>query len=371
MLKHVYIDNFRCLVNFELELGPQQLLLGLNGTGKSTLLEVLRALKRFITSQAPPDALFPERSRTFWVDRTRQTFELQVELDTSFRFRLELDAWGALSKIKREVVLCDERPLFEFVDGNVSLFNDEFEHKFTYPFDQFRSALATIQPRSDNKKLTKFLGWIKKLHCLRLNPYAMSSRTESEDPEPAPDMSNFASWYRYMKQERGDADSQLKSHLRQIIPDLESLDLRFTGNTLRILQARFGTMAGDPPAPIGVAFEELSDGQRVLICLYAVLDFLVEDGASLFIDEPENYIALPEVQPWLMELRDRIDDRGGQVILISHHPELIDYLAPEIGLTFERPGPGPGPVRVRKYVPEPGQSLAPSEQIARGWSSSE
>jgi hypothetical protein len=49
--------------------------------------------------------------------------------------------------------------------------------------------------------------------------------------------------------------------------------------------------------------------------------------------------------------------------LISHHPEIIDYLAPEVGLLFERDGPGP--VRVRKYKPD--ESLSPSEQIARGW----
>lgn len=94
-----------------------------------------------------------------------------------------------------------------------------------------------------------------------------------------------------------------------------------------------------------------------------MLNFVVEGNACLFLDEPENYIAIPEIQPWLMELRDRIEDRGGQVILISHHPEIINYLAPELGILFERTGSGP--VRVRSY--EAGQLLSPSEQIARGW----
>ncbi|HMC58460.1 MAG TPA: hypothetical protein VKJ01_04645 [Candidatus Solibacter sp.] len=38
MLKRVYIDNYRAFVNFELALGQQQLILGLNGSGKSSLL---------------------------------------------------------------------------------------------------------------------------------------------------------------------------------------------------------------------------------------------------------------------------------------------------------------------------------------------
>jgi predicted ATPase len=38
MLKRIYVDNFRCLVNFELKLDRVNLLLGRNGTGKTTVL---------------------------------------------------------------------------------------------------------------------------------------------------------------------------------------------------------------------------------------------------------------------------------------------------------------------------------------------
>jgi len=366
MLKRVYIDNFRCFVNFELPLGQQQLILGLNGSGKSTLLEALRAIKKLITGDAQPDVLFPYSSRTRWQSVLQQTFELQVDLDASYRFRLELDSWGRPQKtrIKREAVFCDERPVFEFVEGEVHLFNNEFQRRVTYPFDWFRSALATIQPRPENTLLMEFKKWIETLHCLELNPHVMSKLTDHEDLEPASDMSNFASWYRNVSQEKAGSASKLQSNLSQIIPGFESLDLLKTGETSRILSAKlaYPTVANDRGG-YPVAFDELSDGQRVLIALYALLNFVVEGNACLFLDEPENYLAIPEIQPWLMELRDRIDDRGGQVTLISHHPEMVNYLAPELGLEFERDGPGP--VRVRNYRPDP--SMLPSEQIARGW----
>jgi predicted ATPase len=366
MLKRVYIDNFRSLVNFELSLGQQQLILGLNGSGKSTLLEVLRALKRLVTGDAHPDALFPDTSRTRWQTLSQQTFELDVELGASYRFRLEIDSWGnpPKTRIKREVVLCDGRPVFEFIEGEVHLFNDNFERKVKYPFDWFRSALATVQPRSENTKLMQFRNWIETLYCLQLSPHRMSHRAEGEETEPAFDMSNFASWYRHMNQERAESGSALRDQLRRIMPGLESLDLRAAGGTLRVLALEFSDGAS-PPNFFSIGFEELSDGQRVLICLYALLNFVVEGNKCVFLDEPENYIAIPEIQPWLMELRDRIEDRGGQVILISHHPEIINYLAPDLGLMFERTGSGP--IRVRSYTRE--QFLLPSEQIARGWSS--
>jgi predicted ATPase len=366
MLKRVYIDNFRCFVNFELALGQQQLVLGLNGSGKSTLLEALTGVKKLVCGDAHPDELFPDTSRTRWMTLPQQTFELQVDLDVSYRFRLELDSWGSppRTRIRQEVVLCENQPVFEFIEGEVHLFNDRFERKVTYPFDWFRSALATIQARPENKKLIQFKNWIEDLHCLQLNPRNMSERTEREEPKLTPDMSNFASWYRHMTQERADSASELQNHFGKIMPGFESLDLRSAGANLRTLAARFCFRGPDSQRSYEVSFAELSDGQRVLICLYALLNFLVERNACLFLDEPENYIAIPEIQPWLMELRDRIEDRGGQVILISHHPEMIDYLAPELGLVFERAGPGP--VRVRPYTSEP--SLLPSEQIARGWS---
>jgi predicted ATPase len=366
MLERVYIDNFRSFVNFELSLSQQQLILGLNGSGKSSLLDVLIAIKKLVTGESHPDLLFPETTRTRWQSLTRQTFVLDVNLGSSYQFKLELDSWGkpARTRVKREVVLCDARPVFEFADGEVHLFNDRFEHKVTYPFDPFRSALATIQVRPENTKLMQFKSWIENLHCLQLNPHLMTERTEHEDPRPACDMSNFASWYRHMTQERQDSASQLQSHLRQIMPGFESLDLRSAGANLRVLQARFNIAPlASSPNGFTVGFHELSDGQRVLICLYALLSFALQGNACLFLDEPENYVAIPEIQPWLMEVRDRIEDLGGQVIFISHHPEIVNYLAPEFGLVFERQGPGP--VRVRTYKADNG--LSPSEQFARGW----
>jgi AAA15 family ATPase/GTPase len=41
MITHFYIDNFKSLVNFELDLAKFTCLIGLNGAGKSTVLQAL------------------------------------------------------------------------------------------------------------------------------------------------------------------------------------------------------------------------------------------------------------------------------------------------------------------------------------------
>ena len=85
---------------------------------------------------------------------------------------------------------------------------------------------------------------------------------------------------------------------------------------------------------------ELSEGQRVLIGLYAVLHFALKPGATLCFDEPDNFIALREVQPWLTKVLDRTEDEesAAQVLIVSHHPELLNRMAFKEGLLLDRPG---------------------------------
>src|SRR5262245_59587404 len=78
-----------------------------------------------------------------------------------------------------------------------------------------------------------------------------------------------------------------------------------------------------------------------------------------------NYIALREIQPWLIALTDKVKDTGAQCLLISHHPELIDYLAADCGLRFFRENGGP--VRVQPFEWTADDAIRPAEVVARGW----
>jgi len=72
---------------------------------------------------------------------------------------------------------------------------------------------------------------------------------------------------------------------------------------------------------LNLSFGALSDGQKMLIGLYTLLFFstLQKQGFSLFIDEPDNFVALREIQPWLSRLVDECGDSIEQAVLISHH----------------------------------------------------
>jgi len=90
-------------------------------------------------------------------------------------------------------------------------------------------------------------------------------------------------------------------------------------------------------------------------------------GTTTCIDEPDNFVSLREVQPWLHALVDHATTpvNRAQVVLVSHHPELLNLLAREHGIVFVRTNGGP--VLARPYSEVDDTGLLPSEAIARGW----
>jgi AAA domain, putative AbiEii toxin, Type IV TA system len=151
------------------------------------------------------------------------------------------------------------------------------------------------------------------------------------------DGSNLASWYRSLAQEDPEAADAIKVDMREIIDRLQHFRLAPAGGTAKEL---FATVAGGPGEgrkPYDLALEELSLGQRQLLALYAILHGAARRATVVCFDEPDNFVALREIQPWLVKISDALEESGGQLLVISHHPEVIDYLAAGSAFKFERP----------------------------------
>jgi energy-coupling factor transporter ATP-binding protein EcfA2 len=368
MLTRLYATNYRCLVNFEFKPNAKQLIIGRNGVGKTTVLEVLGMLRDITVSGNPVGAYLGGGTRTGWQDVAEQRFEVDVaNKDGAYRYTLVVDEKGSPphARVKQETLEFNGMPLFRFEEGEIGLFNDQqkFQPSVKFPFDWNRPGLATVEEgRKDNTKLTWFKRWLRGLAHIQINPWAMSARSEREAREPAKDLSNFADWYRHLRLESGDAMFKAMADIRDSVPGFQALDAKEAGLDVRVLQVAVTSAAS---RRIELPFHYLSEGQRALIALYVLLYCAAGEDRTLLIDEPDNFIALAEIQPWLMKLLDRVDETGGQVILVSHHPELLDQLADQGGVLLDRPGGGE--TRVRPFEPPENSGLTASEIIARGW----
>lgn len=366
MLKRLYVNNYRCLVNFEMNFNKLTLLIGPNGGGKSTLFDLLYNIRHLLIDNAKVGEVFPPEDLTAWMNTAEQSFELDVQgTEGLFSYKLVISHNPEIKRqrIEFEHLLIEGKPLFEFKQGEVKLYHDDHKPGPEYTFDWSVSALATIVPRKDNKKLTWFKEWVEKLFVVSLQPKAMTSETEAESDWLNRDGTNFASWYRFISQEYQDKIFKLTEQLRNTVPGFHAFKLEQAGKH-RILKVGFKDK-DETASPIYFDFEQLSDGQRIMIVLYSLLLGLQDMGHTVFLDEPENYVSLPEIQPWLMELNDACGNGFPQAVLISHHPELIDYLGPEYGIWIERDPLGPA--RVKRPPAQVDNVLKLSEQIARGW----
>ena len=361
MLTRLYIDNFRCFVKFEYRPARTQLILGANGSGKSTLIDALLFLHRFAVEGQDIAGLPLLEQRTRWLDQSEQTFELEATLDGgNYSYRVVFESWIREQGVRSESVHLDGKPIFEFLNGEVRLYDDSFALKLTYPIGRFRSAFATVAEGDDLRKLTRFRQWLRGIVCFRMNPFAMETLSKTADPNPSFDLSNIASWYRYVMERRSGETDALIASLREALDGFTSLQVLGAGAT-RILGLQFVDSGRD----IVFSFGELSEGQRCLFGLYSILHFVLAKGNTVILDEPDNFISLREIQPWLMAVEDAVEDSGGQILIISHHPELINQWATSGGVQFIRDGIGP--VRVEDFHFEPASGLAPAELVARGW----
>ena len=375
MLKRLYVNNYKCLVNFELSLAQTTLLAGLNGTGKSTIFDLLEQLRGFIAGTSVEES-FPPRSLTHWQSSDLQRFELTVSggpdgipEDYDYLLELEHDRVRQRCRVRREIVRTSTAVLFQFDEGEVGLFRDDGSVGPKFPFDWSRSGLTTIVERHDNTRLSWFKRWLRNVHAVRLDPASMLSRGEREVSHPKMDLSDFACWYRHLMQERPREIGELFESLSQVLDGFSVLELVQDGEAARTLKARFETLVqkGAPRARVSfqLGFHELSDGQRALIALYTLLHMTKSQTHTLCLDEPDNFVALAEIQPLIFEFCDTTGENGPQVIFASHHPEIIDHPDIEKRLLLHRDNGGPTRITPFQYSEQ--LSLKSSEVIARGW----
>jgi predicted ATPase len=370
MIKNIFVDNYKCLSNEDIDLSSLNLFIGDNGTGKTAIFESLSIVKQLIVGERKVDRLLPSSTLTRWENRSIQTFEVNIEGNGGlYKYHLEVDHSRSEDKrrIKLERLTFDGRPLFEFELGDVQLYWDSFEEGPTYPFDWERSALPTIMERDDTKKLSWFKRRLDNLYILRIDPYSMSGQSQKEDSSPEPDLRNFASWYRHLSQENPERLSPLFERLKESINGFDVLKMAKEGGGNRTMKMLIDHQVNEDGDRVveDYSFDELSEGQKAIVALYSILEFTVREDVTLCIDEPENYLSVSEIQPWLMDLAEASNDNGAQAVLISHHPEFIDMLALEKGTLFERPNAGP--VRTSPFKLNGSSNLSPSEIFARGW----
>ena len=367
MLKRLYVNNFRCLVAFEMEFDPFVVLCGPNGAGKSSVFDVIGMLRHLAAGDAVLGSDGPQDIRklelTEWLDSKVQEFEIDFMSAghrLGYKIHIEQVSRELKPRVRFEEATCDGRILYQRdLDG--IQFSKADRTRTGFPLDWRQAALGAIQPAGDRREIELLQRALSSVAVIRPSPRVMQPESKGESRSPTPHLENLLSWYRFLSQEQEWTDA-LRGNLRDVWPDFRSFKLEDVGMNSKALQLRFDAPGGAKPAIL--QFHQLADGEKALVGLY-MIHAAIDTGAleTVLIDEPDNYVGLPELQPWVLAMRELLDDTH-QAILISHHPEILGNAGRASGRYLWRDHHG-APTRSGPLeIPD---GLTAGEALARGW----
>jgi energy-coupling factor transporter ATP-binding protein EcfA2 len=278
MLKRLYIDNFRCFVNFEWKPERKQLLLGANGSGKSSLVEALNLLKHFLKGREIP---FTQSTRTRWQDLPIQVFEVEASIgEKIYLYRVEIgfSSRSSTPTIRLEKLAVDGVLVFELANGELRSYSDRGSPSSFLRGDASESSLLLAS--YGNPQVDHFLKWMDRVHYFKIDAYEekMEETVDAACVSPDWEMEYLSSWYSHLVATDPDGIDAYRSTMREVLPGFANLRFSPEDDGIRKLRVDFSSSSN---GKLTVSLHELSDGQRCLIALYMILHFLIERGHTV------------------------------------------------------------------------------------------
>jgi ATPase subunit of ABC transporter with duplicated ATPase domains len=156
--------------------------------------------------------------------------------------------------------------------------------------------------------------------------------SEQETLQPNTQGTDFGAWFAGLLAYAPAAYGKIDHYIKQVMPDLRDIRNPLIGKESRSLEVQFSNDLGDLTVP----FADLSDGEKCfMICAMVLAAKDAYRPLVCFWDEPDNYLALPEVGHFTMALRKAFET-GGQFIATSHNSEAIQSFSDENTLFLYR-----------------------------------
>jgi predicted ATPase len=349
MIQTVHIENFKCLQNVRVELGPFTVLIGPNDSGKTSFLDALHLLGR-TTERALGGSFreslngnYPQALQDLVWQKNKDRYLIWHVLgkaNVPFEYRLDLPAAGGQFveslKLGNEVMF-DRLPpgekvrfkeLVATVNSTETLLSQlayQEEHHYGAPvaFGAVADALASTEE-------------------YHLNPQAMRSpAVAAPNPNLTPTGENLAavlnafligpdrSFVTDLEQKLHDAIPSLKGFSTPVARDGDSAKLRLEF-----------TLAVESKPPITIPASQASDG-AILLTAFLALAY-GNTPQILLIEEPENGLHPSRLKLVIDILRQiskgEIGNQARQVILTTHSPLLLNLVEPDEVRIFRRDG---------------------------------
>lgn len=333
MIQRIYINNYRCFENFDLDLKNRTsvLIVGKNGVGKSSLGNALGVLQRLGRGSNRVGELV--KREDYFQARTEIPIRLELAVEINqqlfeYSLALELPDNFKESRVKNESLTLNGSSVFSRDQAQV----DMPKNKGGFMVDWHLVGLPIIQVREQNNPIEQFKTWLSKITILSPIPSLMTGDSDEDSLSPLKDASNFAAWFSGLIGQYPASYALVENYLKEVLPDFQDFENKPVGELSKKLMVRFSQGKGSLP----LDFKNLSDGEKCFF-LCAVLLGANKFSGPLFClwDEPDNYLSLSEVGHLVMALRKSFE-ASGQLLVTSHNPEAIRKFSDETTLVLDR-----------------------------------
>lgn len=337
----LHVRNLRILRRIDWTPAPLSLLVGANGTGKTTVLQVFRLLhvayERGL-SEAVTQVLGGSSNLRPWGTSEDDPTKLGITIgEASWRIRL-VPREGSVDYLTEERLL----------DGKREVFNRDSLGTFLYDGERIeptsRLGLRTLMDRGVHepavRAIAAFLRHISVYHDPDLWRLRQQGSNTSEDRVLDARGSNVLALLRRWQQER------INRHRYQFVLEglntafpntVEDMDFQEAGNTL---VARFYRPGGDLSAPLAA---EANGVLQLLVLLCELAE--AEDESLVAIDEPENGLHPYALRAFVRRAEIWARQHKLSILLATHSTVLLDEMTanPEQVFVMKPSEPG-GPL---------------------------
>ena len=364
MIKYLYANNYKSFVNFRIDFGKSNLLIGKNGAGKSNIFTLIASIRDIIIGNGNAvSSAFSLSTLTRWMKSNIQTFEIGLTnggKDFVYRIEIEHDMETAKCKIASEKLTCDGIVLYQMLNGTAEVYDDD-SNQSRVLVDSSSSGIAFV-PDYRHSVLAEFKKQISSIILCTPDPRSMSDIVQNDVFIPQVNFSNIASTYAGVVLLEPDIFNELISTFREASKGFVKARIQvdvFTNLKRLMLNYKYKDVESS------YYFSELSDGEKMLFALYMLLFGYMKRGMTVLLDEPDNFVSLREIQPWCMNVEKNLGE-GCQSIIISHHPEIIDYMAETDGIWMTRLDSGESRIVSKPDIGINTDLLTYSQMISRG-----
>jgi predicted ATPase len=315
MITSMHIENFKCFKDFDIELGPFNVLIGPNDSGKTALFQAIRLavsapdspqhelLERFVREYMPLGELGPSES-WYWRGEREEAIKIDVTasaMDAPEDFRRH---FVMVSKIG---ILGREKPVAEKIKS----------------------------PESFDKKGQKSKDWksysFGKIDYLQLDAIALRepTRLSAEFTQTGKGLPTL------VEKIRGDVEkfSLFQNEFCERFPYYKRIGSKFIPQKdTDLVGIEFVTKYDNTIPAVGV-----SDGVILSLAFLAIKYTCEAPCHRVFlIEEPENGVHPANLREIVDTLRHISEKKGVQVILTTHSPYLLDLLKAEDVRVFSK-----------------------------------